>query len=176
MGRLARERFAKSWWCLCPVHGRKQKEGAPALLSPNRMRFPDAGPKTSQIQGNSSCERLGTRNWGRRARGLVYLRSVWPSGSMAGRVCCVAAGLTAGPLYLLLTPHPCHKSRVVGLSDQGEPGLTPAPYIMSGQLGCQPIGVVTPCVPQSQSHSSLRGHRNLSSLFLMCSPLLFSVP
>lgn len=80
---LARGSLLKAGgWCLYPVHIRKQEEGTLALLFPNCLKFPHAGPKTSQIQGNCLCERLGRRNWGRRARELGCLRSVWPSGSM----------------------------------------------------------------------------------------------
>lgn len=79
MGKLehtGKGEFAKSWWCLYPVHVRKWEEGTPALLFLNCLKFPHAGPKTTQIQGNSLCERLGRRNWGRRARELGCLRSV----------------------------------------------------------------------------------------------------
>ncbi|CAH6872154.1 Smad6 [Phodopus roborovskii] len=53
--------------------------------------------------------------------GTWVVKSVWPSGSMVGRVCNVAAGLVAwgqgwlaGPLYLFLTLHPSYKSKVLG--------------------------------------------------------------
>lgn len=121
LGRLAGEKFAKSWWCLCPVLGsgwQEAGEGTPAfVLSPNCLKFPAAGPKAPHILVRGKV--VGGTGAG--GPGTWLVRSEWPSGSMAGRVCCVAAGFVAWgqgwlaePLHLFLTPHPSCKTKVVG--------------------------------------------------------------
>lgn len=59
------------------------------------------------------------------------------------------------------------------LSGQGEPGSTPAPYITSRQLGCQPISVVIPCIPQG--HIAVFVATGTSALSNYCAALPCSV-
>lgn len=132
LGRLAGEMFARSWWCLCPVLGsgwQEAGEGTPALvLSPNCLKFPTSVPKAPHIL---------VRGWlggtGAGGPGTWLVRSEWPSASLAGRVCYVAAefvawgqGWLAEPPHLFPTPHPSCKSKVVGMSGHREPGPHPS--------------------------------------------------
>lgn len=158
---------------ICALFVSRSRKEPPGFGAVACLKFPDVGPKTSQIQGKFSCERLGWRNWGRGASGRGCLRSVWPSGSMVSRVHCAAAGLVAwgggqlaGPLHLFLAPHPSHKSEREGLSEPGKPGSTPAPCIM-------PTHRCSDSLCPSGLQSNLCGHRNPSSFLLLHCPPLF---